>query len=207
LARAQGWVYPYVLMHVSCARLSPCGWTCVSGCGHVCVCPSSLFCCPPAVFGSRWKGFPFFMGPHVCRPGSVSARQTMVCVLRFLVRPVFFSTSWLLVIVAFPLCPGLPTVALWISWPVLLRFCVGHSSSPPQCVPHPLLSVSHFARCLSPALLLGASCSSSLVPCRCFAPARHVGLSRFVSAWPCLVKPFSSIKKNQAFVAPTMEPS
>ncbi len=52
LAHAQGWVCPCVLMHVSSARLSPCGWTCVSGCGHVCVCQSSLFCCPPAVFVS-----------------------------------------------------------------------------------------------------------------------------------------------------------
>jgi hypothetical protein len=29
------------------------------------------------------------------------------------------------------------------------------------------------------------------------APARHVGLSRFVSAWPCPVKPFSSLKKKK----------
>jgi hypothetical protein len=84
LARAQGWVYPCVLMHVSCARLSPCGWTCVSGCGHVCVCPSSLFCCPPAVFVSRWKTFPFSMCPLVCWPASVSARHTVVCVPRLL---------------------------------------------------------------------------------------------------------------------------
>ncbi len=57
LARAQGWVFTCVLMHVSCARLSPCGWTCtgscVSGCVHVCVCQSSLFCCPPAICISR----------------------------------------------------------------------------------------------------------------------------------------------------------
>jgi hypothetical protein len=32
------------------------------------------------------------------------------------------------------------------------------------------------------------------VTCRCLAPARYVGLSRFVSAWPCPVKPFSSQK-------------
>ncbi len=38
LARAQGCVCPCVLMHVSCARLSPRGLTCVSGCVHGCVC-------------------------------------------------------------------------------------------------------------------------------------------------------------------------
>jgi hypothetical protein len=68
---------------VLCASV-PLGWTCVSGCGPVCVCPSSLFCCPPAVFVSRWKTFPFFMGPHVCWPASVSARHTVVSVPRFL---------------------------------------------------------------------------------------------------------------------------
>jgi hypothetical protein len=116
------------------------------------------------------------------------------CVFRGSFPSGFFSASWflVLVIVAFHVCPGLPTVALWVSWPVLLRFCVGRSSSPPQCVSHPLLSVLHLARCASPrALLLGGSYSSGLVTCRCLAPARHVGLSRFVSAWPCPVKPFS----------------
>ncbi len=71
------------------------------------------------------------------------------CVFRGSFPSGFFS-SWFLVIVAFPVCPGLPIVALWVSWPVLLRFCVGHSSSPPQCVSHPLLSDLHVARCLSP---------------------------------------------------------
>ncbi len=74
------------------------------------------------------------------------------CVFRGSFLSGFFSANWflVLVIVAFHVCPGLPTVALWVSWPVLLRFCVGRSSSPPQCVSHPLLSVLHLARCLSP---------------------------------------------------------
>jgi hypothetical protein len=61
-----------------------------------------------------------------------------------------------------------------------------------------LYCLSHTLPGASPqALLLGGSCSSSLVPCRCFAPARHVGLSRFISAWPCPVKPFSSKQKKK----------
>ncbi len=72
------------------------------------------------------------------------------CVFRGSFLSGFFSASWFLVIVAFHVCPGLPTVALWVSWPVLLRFCVGRSSRPPQCVSPPLLSVLHLARCLSP---------------------------------------------------------
>jgi hypothetical protein len=63
----------------------------------------------------------------------------------------FFSTRWFLVTVAFPVCPGLPTVTLWASWPVLLSVCVWLSSSPPPCASHPLLSDLHTARCLSPA--------------------------------------------------------
>ncbi len=72
------------------------------------------------------------------------------CVFRGSFPSGFLSASWFLVVVAFHVCPGLPTVALWVFWPVLLRFYVGRSSSPPQCVSHPLLSVLHLARCLSP---------------------------------------------------------
>jgi hypothetical protein len=65
------------------------------------------------------------------------------------------------------------------------------------CVTHvcrTLYCLSHILPGASPrALLLGGSCSSSLVPCRCFAPARHVGLSRFVSAWPCPLKPLQNV--------------
>jgi hypothetical protein len=43
----------------------------------------------------------------------------MVCDTWFLFIG-FLSDGWFLVIVAFPVCPGLPTVALWVSWPVLL---------------------------------------------------------------------------------------
>jgi hypothetical protein len=150
---AQGWVYPCVIMHVSSARLSPCGGLVCQG---VAMCVFANHPCfaahRPWLFRrvrDRWKTFPFFMGPHVCWPASVSARRTVVYVPRFLSSG-FFSASWFLVIVAFHVCPGLPTVALWVSWPALLRFCVGRSSSPPQCVSHPLLSVLHLARCLSP---------------------------------------------------------
>ncbi len=72
------------------------------------------------------------------------------CVFRGSFLPGFFSAGWflVLVIVAFHVCPGLPTVALWVSWPVLLRFCIGRSSSPPRFVSHPLVSVLH--RCPVP---------------------------------------------------------
>jgi hypothetical protein len=61
-----------------------------------------------------------------------------------------------------------------------------------------LYCVSYILPGASPrALLQGGSYSSGLVPCQCLAPARHVGLSRFVSAWPCPVKPFSSKKKKK----------
>jgi hypothetical protein len=72
------------------------------------------------------------------------------CVLRGSFPSSFFSTSWFLVIVTFPVCPGLPSVALWVSWPVLLSLCVRRSSDPPPYVSHPLLSDLHIARCLSP---------------------------------------------------------
>jgi hypothetical protein len=88
LARGQGWACPCVLMHVSCARLSPRGLTCVSGCVHGCVCQSYMFCYPPAVFVSRmherWRAFPFFMGPHLCWPASVSGSRMVVCAMRSL---------------------------------------------------------------------------------------------------------------------------
>ncbi len=80
----------------------------------------------------------------------------------------------------------------WDALRLRFRFCVGRSYSPPQCVSHPLLFVLHLARCLS----MG-SYSSELVTCRCLAPARDVGLSRFVSAWPCHVKPSSSNQKKK----------
>jgi hypothetical protein len=38
--------------------------------------------------------------------------------------------------------------------------------------------------------------TSGLATCRCFAPARHVGLSRFGSAWPCPVSLSPQTKKN-----------
>jgi hypothetical protein len=88
LAHAQGWVYPCVLMHVSCARLSPCGWPCVSGCGHVCVCQSSLICCPPAVFGSRRarpvEDLPFLHGSAPLLACFCLRWPHGVCVTRFL---------------------------------------------------------------------------------------------------------------------------
>jgi hypothetical protein len=65
------------------------------------------------------------------------------------------------------------------------------------CVSHPLTVCLTFC----PVPLPGGSCSSSLVPCRCFAPAHHVGFSRFVSAWPCPLKPFSSKKKSKIITA------
>jgi hypothetical protein len=72
---------------VLCASVSL-RWTCVSGCGHVCVCQSSCFAAHrPSLFRrmyERWKTFPFLMGPHVCWPASVSARRMVVCVPRFL---------------------------------------------------------------------------------------------------------------------------
>jgi hypothetical protein len=138
---------------MSSARLSPCGWTCVSGCGHVCVCPSFLFCCPPAVFVSPRarpvEALPLSSWVRTSAGLLLSQLGARWCVFRGSFPWGFFSASWFLVIGAFHVCPGLPTVALWVSWPVLLRFCVGRSSNPPQCVSHPL-SVLHLARCLSP---------------------------------------------------------
>ncbi len=74
------------------------------------------------------------------------------CVFRGSFPSGFFSTSWFLVIVAFPLCPGLPIVALSVSWPVLLpqvlrwacRLVLRNVCRTLYCL------VSHFARCLSP---------------------------------------------------------
>ncbi len=51
----------------------------------------------------------------------LSPLGTRWCVFRGSFPSGFFSTSWFLVIAAFPVCPGLPTVALWVSWPVLLQ--------------------------------------------------------------------------------------
>ncbi len=53
LARDQGCVYPCVLMHVSCARMSPHGLTCLSGYVHGCGWVT-LVCCPPTIFVS-WR--------------------------------------------------------------------------------------------------------------------------------------------------------
>jgi hypothetical protein len=143
----------------------------------------------------RWKTFPFFMGPHVCWQ-LLSPLAARWCVFRGSFPSAFFSTSWFLVILAFPVCPGLPTVALWVSWPVLLRFCVGRLVLRNVC--RTLSCLTCFLPGASPrALLLRGSYSSGLVTCRCLAPARHVGLSRFVSAWPCPVKPFSPPKINK----------
>ncbi len=61
------------------------------------------------------------------------------CVFRGSFLSVFFSDELVPSHCRIP-CPGLPTVALWVSWPVLLRFCVGRSFSPPQCGSHRLLS-------------------------------------------------------------------
>jgi hypothetical protein len=100
----------------------------------------------------RWKTFPFFMGLHVCWPAPVSASRTVVCVLHGSFPSGFFSTRLLLISVAFPVCPGLPTVARRPAG--FLAFSpqcmLGRSSSPPPCVSHPLLADLHIARCLSP---------------------------------------------------------
>ncbi len=159
LAPAQGWDYPYVLMHVSCARPSPCGWTCVSGCGHVCVCPSSLFCCPPAAFFSRWRTSPFFMGPHVCWPASVSAGHTVVCVPRFLSVGLLFdvlipshcripSLSGAAYCGPVGFLAGTPQVLRWVR--LVLRnvcrtlYCLSHIF--PGASPRPLLGGSFLLR-------------------------------------------------------------
>jgi hypothetical protein len=116
--------------------------------------------------------------------------------------------------------------ALWAFWPVLvqasspLRACISHSSSTmhasskmhPSSTMHAsgvrlvLRHVSRTLYCLpnilpgaSPrALLQGGSYSSGLVTCRCLALARHGGSSRFVSAGPCPIRPFSSKRKGHA---------
>jgi hypothetical protein len=99
-----------------------------------------------------------------------------------------------LVIVALPVCPGLPSVVLWVSWPLSLSICVWPLSSTPRRVSHHLLCVLRIARCRCRALLLGGSYSSGLVTCRCLGPARHDGYAMFVSAWSC--KAFLFFEKN-----------
>ncbi len=61
---------------------------------------------------------------------------------------------------------------------------------------HPLLSDLILPGASPRALLQGGSYPTGPVPCRCLAPGRHVGLSRFVSAWHCPVEPFSSKNKT-----------
>ncbi len=55
------------------------------------------------------------------------------------------------------------------------------------------------------AVLLGGSCSSGLVTCRCLAPARHVDYSRFILVWPCPVKSFSQKQQYSASRSSSMQ--
>jgi hypothetical protein len=131
---------------------------CASGCGHVCVCQSSLFCCPPAVFVSSRarpvEDLPLLHGSARLLACFCLARRTW-CVFRGSFPSGFFSASWFLVIVAFPVCPGLPTVALSVSWLVFLRFGVRLVL---RYVCHTLYCLSYMLPGASPrALLLGGS--------------------------------------------------
>jgi hypothetical protein len=158
LARAPGWVFPCGLMHMSCARLSPRGITCLSGCIHGCVLPIIPVLLPTGglCFTACTNGGRPSCSSWVCWPASVSSTGTVVVCTRFLSVG---SLSDALVPTTshcrIPCLSGaafgrLPTVALWVSWPVLLSVCVWRSSSPPPCVTHPFLSDLHLARCLSP---------------------------------------------------------
>jgi hypothetical protein len=177
-----------------------------------------LSLCAPArvLCGSvfPWVHLSVRVGTWVCLPVIPGLLPTgRLCFTAMLLSPVAarwphggvrlrdsFPTRWLVVIIAVPVCPGLLTVALWASWPVLLSVCVWRSSSPPPYVSHPLPSDLHIARCLSLGAPPRRSLLTGLVTCRCLAPARHDGLSRFVSAWPCPVKPFSQLKTRYGMV-------
>jgi hypothetical protein len=111
-----------------------------------------------------WKTFLYFVGHHVCWPASCLRYPHGGVCFTALFPSLFFPTCCFLVIVAFPVCPGSPSVALWISWPVLLSVCVWRLSSTPPCVSHHLLSYT-IARCLSPALPCPWPCTSGLVTC------------------------------------------
>jgi hypothetical protein len=101
--------------------------------------PTGRLCFAACTNGGRPS---FSSWVRTSRPASVSARRMVVCVPRFL--SVGFLSDKLVPSHCHIAClSGLPTVALWVSWPVLLRFCVGRSSSPPPCVSHPLLSDLH----------------------------------------------------------------
>jgi hypothetical protein len=80
-----------VLMHVSCARMSPRGLICVSQCvymGVVAGNPYSAAHRPSLICGVqvRWKTCLSFMGQHVCWAVSVSGSGTVVCAMRFCFR-------------------------------------------------------------------------------------------------------------------------
>ncbi len=108
----------------------------------------------------------------------------------------FSSTSWFLVIVAFLACPGLPIVAPWVSWPVLLSICVRRSSSP--------RNVCRTLCCLS-YILPGASSRALLqqVATQVALCPAGVGASRwFVEVCLCMAlscKAFLLHKKKNAF--------
>jgi hypothetical protein len=153
LARAQGWVYPCVLRHVFCARLSPCGWTCVPGCGHVCVCQSSLFCCPPAVFvpprARTVEDLPLLHGSArllacFCRREAHGGVCSAVPFRRVSFDELVPSHCRIPCLSGAAYCRPVGFLA---GTPQVLRW----ASSPPQCVSHPLLSDLYcLARCLSP---------------------------------------------------------
>jgi hypothetical protein len=102
LARAQGWVYPCVLMHESCARLSPCGESCVSGYVHVCVCqleslpiipillPTGRLCFAACVTGGRPSPFSWVRTSAGLLLSPLGARW---CVLRGSFPSGFFSRA------------------------------------------------------------------------------------------------------------------
>jgi hypothetical protein len=88
---------PCVLMHVSCAHMSPRGPVC-QGVYMGVVAGNPLFCCPPAVFVSRRTITVedlYIMGQHVCWPASVSSPvAARWCVLCGSISVGFFPTSW-----------------------------------------------------------------------------------------------------------------
>jgi hypothetical protein len=107
-------------------------------------------CCPLAVFVSwRTRTVEDLSLLHGVSPSAgmllspVCARS---CVLRGSASVGFLSDVLVLVVVAFPVCcPGLPSVALWVSWPVLHSVCVWRLSCTPPCLSHQILSVLHIA--------------------------------------------------------------
>jgi hypothetical protein len=81
-----------------------------------------------------------FLGQHVCWLGFLSGVRTVVCGTLFF-PPVFHPPCCFLVIAALPVCPGLPSGGMWVSWSTLLSVCVWRLPSIPPCVSHQFLSV------------------------------------------------------------------